>query len=72
MTDARQEAALEELLEHLQEALRDLRSALEVLSLAEMDVQSDDDDLFKRVFAAKAMAQAAYAEAQRRRTNRGR
>ena len=65
VTDACQEAALEEVVEHLQEALRNIRSALEVLSLVEMDQQSDDDDLFKRVFAAQAMSQAAYMEAQR-------
>jgi hypothetical protein len=67
VTDAHQEeAALEEVVEHLQEALRDIRSALEVLSLAEMAEPSDVDDLFKRVFAAQAMTQAAYVEAQRR------
>src|SRR5919199_2785975 len=47
VTDARQEeAALEEVVEHLQEALRYIRSALEVLSLAEMAEPSDVDDLF--------------------------
>ena len=34
--------------------------------MAEMAEPSDVDDLFKRVFAAKAMTQDAYVEAQRR------
>jgi hypothetical protein len=34
--------------------------------LAELDDQSDSQDLFQRVFAARAMTQAAYVEARRR------
>ena len=66
MTDARQEAALEEALDNLEEALQNIKSTLEALSLAEMGVDSDAEDLFKRVFAAQMMTQAAYVEARRR------
>jgi len=53
VTDARQEAAIEEVVANLQEALQNIKSALVVLTLAEMGIPSDDDDLFKRVFAAQ-------------------
>ena len=70
MTDARQEAALEEVVDNLQEALQNIKAAQELLVLAE---QSDTPDLFRRVFAAQAMTEAAYVEARRRssRTDKG-
>ncbi|MBV9453918.1 MAG: hypothetical protein JOZ19_07345, partial [Rubrobacter sp.] len=63
----RQEAALEEVVDNLEDALQNIKSTLEVLSLAEMSVQSGAEDLFKRVFAAPMMTQAAYVEARLRR-----
>jgi len=72
VSDARQEAALEEVVDNLQEALQNIKTTLEVLTLAEMGDHSDSQDLFQRVFAARAMTQAAYVEARRRtRTHRG-
>jgi len=73
MTYARQEAALEEVVDNLQEALQNIKAAQELLVLAEMGEQSDTPDLFRRVFAAQAMTEAAYVEARRRssRTDKG-
>ena len=44
--------------------MEEIKTTLEVLTLAEMDVHSDTEDLFERVLAARAMSEAAYAEAQ--------
>ena len=66
MTDAHQEAALEEVVDKLDVALQNIKSALVVLTLAEMGAQSDAEDLFERVFAAQEATEAACMETRRK------